>query len=91
MMVQLELSTLFFIRNILARFPLLKYDHFSRHSSSRSRCHHPRIHPSQRPPLAIFSLPGAAAAAPGWAQLCALLRYFILNILNAHRLIFERL
>lgn len=90
-MVQLEFSTLIFIRNILACFPLLKYEHFSRHSRRHSRCHHPRIHPSQRPSLDIFSLPGAAGAAPSWAQLCALKRYFILNILKAHRRIFARL
>jgi hypothetical protein len=67
------------------------YDRFSRHTRRRYRCHHPRIHPSQRPPLAIFSPPGAAIAAPSWAQLCALMRYFILNILNAHHRIFMRL
>ena len=90
-MVQLEFSTLFFLRNILASFPLLKYDHFSSHSRRRSRGHHPRIHPSQRPPLAMISLPGAAGAAPGWAQLCALMRYFFINSLNAHHRIFVRL
>ena len=90
-MVRKEFSTLLFIHNILASFPLLMYDHFSRHSRHRSRCHHPRIHPSKRPSLASSSLPGAAAAAYGWEQLCTLLRYFFINSLNAHRLIFERL
>lgn len=90
-MVQLEFSTLFFLRNILASFPLLMYDRFSRHSRRHSRCHHPRIHPSQQPSLASSSMPGAAGAAPSWAQLCALMRYFFINSLNAHHCIFARL
>ena len=90
-MVQLEFSTLFSIRNFLACFPLLKYDHFFRHSRRRSRCHPLRFHPSKRPSLASSSLPGADAAASGWAQLCALLCYFFINSLNAHRRIFARL
>ena len=90
-MVRLEFSTLFFLRNILASLPLLMYDRFSSNSRRRSRCHPLRFHPSQRPSLACISLPGAAGAAPSWAQLCALLRYFFINSLNAHRLIFERL
>ena len=34
---------------------------------------------------------GYSSAAPGWAQLYALLRYFFINSLNAHRRIFARL
>lgn len=90
-MVRLEFSTLLFIRNIHLRFPLLMYDSFSRHSSRHSRCHPLRLHPSQRPPLALSSLPGAAGAAPSWALLCALLRYFFINSLNVHHRVFARL
>lgn len=89
--VRKEFSTLFFLRNIHPSFPLLMYDRFSRHSRRRSRCYPIRFHPSKWASVASITRPGTAIAAPSWAQLCTLLRYFFINSLNANHRIFVRL